>query len=206
MNRIIIEAKHARTAEYHFLRTILDKYFADKEVEFIFMDGITHLFDEAILNQILQAQTTGDCMLVLVDADTIDKGYGYEERARNIEYNMKLNGLTFPYFIYPNNNDDGDVECLIESVARRDLHSIFFDCFEDYEKCVSGVKDASGNTAYNTPNRKGKLHTYISAQKINKKSRDRLGSGDWLFDNSNFWNLDKEELQPLKEFFDKHLK
>ena len=52
----------------------------------------------------------------------------------------------------------------MEFAARRDLHPVFFDCFEDYEKCVSGVKDSNGQAIYNVPNLKGKLHTYMSAQ------------------------------------------
>lgn len=44
-----------------------------------------------------------------------------------------------------------------------DLHPVFFDCFEDYEKCVTGVKDEHGLPLYNTPNLKGKLHTYKNA-------------------------------------------
>ena len=54
----------------------------------------------------------------------------------------------------------------MEAIARRDLHPVFFDCFEDYERCVSGVKDEHGQPLYNTPNLKGKLHTYMNAQKL----------------------------------------
>ena len=52
MNRIFIEAKHDKTSEYHFLKTVLSLHFQDKEVEFIFMDGVDNLFSEAILNVI----------------------------------------------------------------------------------------------------------------------------------------------------------
>ena len=82
----------------------------------------------------------------------------------------------------------------------------FFDCFEDYERCVSSVKDSNGRQFYNVPNLKGKLHTYMSAQRLNSKQRSRLGSGDWLFDDSRFWNLNIVELQPLKDYFRANLK
>ena len=94
----------------------------------------------------------------------------------------------------------------MEFAARRDLHPVFFDCFEDYEKCVSGVKDANGQTLYNVPNLKGKLHTYINAQKLSGRSRNKLGSGDWLFDNNDYWDLYVVALQPLKDFMAMNLK
>ena len=71
---------------------------------------------------------------------------------------------------------------------------------------MTKIFDESGYSKYNVPNLKGKLHTYMSAQKLSKKYRDRFGSGDWLFDNKNYWNLDVEALQPLKDFLKENLK
>jgi hypothetical protein len=153
-----------------------------------------------------QAQAVGDQVLVLIDADTIAKGYGFVKRKADIESEMQSHSIAFPYFIYPNNNDDGEVETLMESAARRNLHQVFFDCFEDYEKCVSGVKDVNGQPMYNTPNLKGKLHTYISSQNLSNKSRKQLGSGNWLFDDNNYWDLGTATLEPLKEFLSANLK
>lgn len=206
MNNIFIEAKHEKTAECFFLKAILNRFFPDKEVSFIFMDGIGNLFKESILNQISQAQIINDPVLVFADADTEVKGWGYEKRRKSIETEMHNADIVFPFFIYPNNHDNGDVEDLMEATAIHDTHKIFFDCFEDYEKCIKGVKDATGTAIYNSPNLKGKLHTYISAQKLNKKCRDRLGSGDWLFDRTEYWDLDVVELQALKDFLAENLK
>lgn len=206
MNKIFIEAKDKRTSEYYFLKTILSQFFPDKEVDFIPMNGIGNLFHEAILNQMSLAQESGEQVIVFTDADTIAKGWGYNKRKAAIDKGMLDHGISFPYFLYPNNLDDGDVEMLMESAARRDVHTIFFDCFEDYERCVLGVKDASGQPLYNVPNLKGKLHTYMNAQNLSNSQRRRLGSGDWLFDNVNYWNLKVATLQPLRDFLATHLK
>lgn len=206
MNNIFIEAKHEKTAECFFLKAVLNKFFPEKEVKFFFMDGIGNLFKESILNQISQAQLNNDSVLVFADADTEIKGWGYEKRHESIETEMHNADIVFPYFLYPNNHDNGDVEELMEATALHDTHKVFFDCFEDYEKCIKGVKNAEGTSVYNSPNLKGKLHTYISAQKLNKKCRDRLGAGDWLFDRSEYWNLDIVALQALKDFLAEHLK
>ena len=77
MTRIFIEAKDNKTSEYHFLRAIINNFLPDAETEFIFMNGIGNLFNETILNQIKVAQEMGEHVIVLADADTVAKGYGY---------------------------------------------------------------------------------------------------------------------------------
>lgn len=206
MTKIFIEAKDRKTSEYHFLATIIKLFFPEREVDFICMNGIGNLFNEANLNQINLAQEGGEQVIVLADADTIAKGYGFAKRKTEIEYGMATYSVSFPYFLYPNHQDDGDVEALMESAARRDLHAVFFDCFEDYEKCVSGTKDESGNPIYNVPDLKSKLNTYMRAQKLPRKLRDRFGAGDWLFDNTDYWDLYVDALLPLKEFLARNLK
>jgi hypothetical protein len=206
MTKIFIEAKSNKTSEYHFLQAIINNFLPEAETEFIFMNGIGNLFNETIQNQIKVAQEMGEHVIVLADADTVAKGYGYEIRKEEIDKGMAANDVSFHYFLYPNNQNDGDVESLMESAVQRELHSAFFDCFEDYEKCVSGVKDESGEQKYDVPNLKGKLHTYMSAQKLSRKLSNRFGSGDWLFDNKDYWDLDVETLQPLKDFLTEYLK
>lgn len=206
MNKIFIEAKHNKTSEYHFIKAIIDKHFSDKEVCFVFMDGIDNLFKETIINQISLGKIDGIQTLVLADADTIAKGWGFEKRKEMIINGKSSHNVDFPFYLYPYNYNDGDVETLISKCCRRDLHNTFFDCFDDYEKCISGKKDDNGNQIYNTPNIKGKLHTYISSQQLNKKQRDKLGSGDWLFDDPYYWNLDAPALMPLIDFLAKNLK
>ena len=206
MNKIFIEAEDKTTPEYNFLKAFVVSHFPTKEIDFICVGGIGNLFNETNINQMSEAQTVGDQVLVLIDADTVAKGYGFVKRKADIDNNMRTFKISFPYFIYPNNQDDGEVETLMESSARRDLHPVFFDCFEDYEKCISGVKDKQGQPLYNTPNLKGKLHTYMNAQKLSNRSRRRLGAGDWLFSDTNYWDLDAVALQPLKDFFTTNLK
>ncbi|WP_273388601.1 DUF3226 domain-containing protein [Barnesiella viscericola] len=197
MNRIFIEAKNSSTSEYNFLKAILSLFFSDKEFGLICMDGVSNLFNESIINQISQAQISGEQVLVFVDADTVSKGWGYRQRKDYIEKEMMIKEISFSYFLYPNNHDDGDVEILMEQAVRRDLHSIFFDCFEDYERCVSRVKDKEGNPLYNVPSLKNKLHTYMSAQKLTNQQRRK---DHWLFGDERFWNLNVPQLQPLKDF------
>lgn len=201
MNKIFIEAEDKTTPEYNFLKAFLGLHFPTKDIDFICVGGRDNLFNEVNTNQMFQAQAVGDQVLILIDADTVAKGYGFAKRKADIDNDMQSRNISFPCYIYPNHQDDGEVETLMEAAARRDLHPRFFDCFEDYEKCVSSAKDSQGKPLYNTPNLKGKLHTYMNAQKLSNKLRRKLGAGDWLFNNTNYWDLNAGDLQPLKDFF-----
>ncbi len=213
MTRIFIEAKSDKTSEYHFLQTIINIFFPEAEIEFIFMDGIGNLFKEAILNQIKVAQETGEQIIVFADADSVTKGYGYVKRKKEIDNGIINNSVSFPYFIYPNNQDDGDVETLMEVAALKAPNKVFFDCYADYETCLKGVKDSNGEYIYNVPSLKGKVYAYAAAQTIyNTQQKQRIpliksmGCGDWAFNNKNYWNLEVDALQPLKDFLTINLK
>lgn len=206
MNKIFIEAKKAETAECNFLNTIIARYFPKVDIEFVLMNGVGNLFNETNINQMMQAREEDKNVIVILDADTIEKGAGFTARLKSVtEKKMEL-GLDFPLFLYPNNNDDGDVEVLMEQLARKDLHDKWWDCFNDYETCIAGVVDTEGNKLYKLPNRKAKLHTYISSQQLSNAKRNKLGSGNWLFGNEEFWDMTRPELMPLVDFLRQHLR
>ena len=213
MTKIFIEAEKRDTPEHYFLQSIINVFFPEKDVDFIYMKGIGNLFNQAIINQIKLAQETGEQVIVIVDADTVAKGYGYNKRKEEIEKGMATNSISFSYFIYPNNNDNGDVETLMEAAALYAPNKVFFDCYNDYEICLRGVKDDNGESIYNIPNLKGKVYAYAAAQTIydtQQKQRipliKKMGGGNWLFDNKDYWNLDVDALQPLKDFLKENLK
>ena len=206
MNKIFIEAESKKTSEYYFLEAIIRKFFPAIKVQFIFMKGVDNLFNQPILNEIKKSKIEGSRILVLVDADSEEKKWGYKRRKDWIEEGMKEHDVSFPYFIYPNNQNDGLVETLMEAVALYAPNKVFFDCYTDYETCLK-------NSKYNIPSLKGKVYAYAEAQTIydiQKGERipliNKINSGDWLFDNPDYWNLGVENLQPLKDFFSKFLK
>ena len=206
MNTIFIEAEKPETAEHYFLSALLAKFFPGLEYELIHMRGVDNLFNETNLNLLRSKTAEGANCLAILDADTVAKRWGYEKRKANIKHGQQEHGVSFPFFLYPDNAGDGDVETLLESLARQDLHPTFFRCFHQYEMCVGGELDDQGRQRYNTPDLKGKLHTYMSAQKLSKAKRGRLGRGDWLFDDINYWDLDRETIRPLVAFLQENLK
>ena len=113
------------------------------------MNGVDNLFGESIQNQICQSLDEGDNVLVILDADFLDKGWGYTKRKKDVMEKMQIHHISFPFFLYPDNQNDGDVETLMESLACKDTHKEWWSCFTDYEMCVKGIKDSEGKLMYN---------------------------------------------------------
>ena len=63
------------------------------------MNGADNLFSQGILTLIRAFQDNGDNVIVILDADTIDKRWGFEARKRNTIENMSENKIEIPYFI-----------------------------------------------------------------------------------------------------------
>jgi hypothetical protein len=206
MNTIFIEAEKPETAEHYFLTALMAKYFSGVEYELIHMRGIANLFNETNMNLLRSKTAEGSNCLAILDADTVAKGWGYACRKADVEHKQQEHGVEFPFFLYPDNASDGDVETLMETLARQDLHPTFFSCFHQYEMCVGGELDAEGNQRYNTPDLKGKLHTYMSAQKLSNAQHRRLGRGDWMFDDLSYWDLGRDTVLPLVAFLKANLK
>ena len=206
MNTIFIEAEKPETAEHYFLTALMAKYFPGVEYELIHMRGVANLFNETNMNLLSSKTAEGSNCLAILDADTVAKGWGYACRKADVEHKQQEHDVEFPFFLYPDNASDGDVETLMETLARQDLHPTFFSCFRQYEMCVGGELDAQGNQRYNTPDLKGKLHTYMSAQKLSSSQHRRLGRGDWMFDDLSYWDLGRDTIQPLIAFLKANLK
>lgn len=98
--------------------------------------------------------------------------------------------------MFPNNEEDGDFETLLEHLMQKTKHAKMLDCYADYEECL-------GND-YVHPNLKGKIFTYISAMKMSSSKRRKLGNGEWMFDNAEYWSLESDYLKPLKAFLQQH--
>lgn len=192
MVRFFVESKHDNTTETVFLKTLLNILQISKsEYEFIHVDGKDNLMNT--VNKFKENTLSGGRNYIIFDADTKDIGAGYEVTKKRICSTLPEGTVIDGLFLFPNNHDDGTLENLLEHLMQIERHKQFIDCYNDYEHCLGDN--------YKTPNLKGKLHTYISAQKdLSNSQRNRLGSGQWLFDNPDYWNLDSEYLKPLKDF------
>ena len=201
---IFIEAKDKKTPECEFLKAILNKLgVSSGEYEIITTNGYTNLMDSVDASNInvLRANTdAGGKNLVIFDADSEKNDGGFAKRREYLLTRRDKLGLAFDLFLWPDNQHDGDVEILMESIARKDLYPEVFECFEKYEHCISQRKNDQGEPYYVTPNRKNKLHTFFTSLPISNSKKRKTGQGAWLWDEADIWDIDAESLNPIKEF------
>ena len=196
MIKIFLETGKKTTQEYVFIKTLLVTKLnkPSSDYELITVGGWNAL--PQVVNAFKSNTLENGENLIVFDADFAENGGGYEVRRQALEAEITRLGIYAELFLFPNNHDDGDLETLLETIAQKEKHTRFFDCFGDYENCLG--------TEYQTPNRKGKLFTYISSMKsLTMAQRHKLGQGEWCFDNDEYWDLDSEELKPLKDFLNK---
>ncbi len=195
MINIYIESKNRSTPEAVFLDTFLRSLGIDPTAYAIIpLNGKDNL--QNARNQFLQNTLEEGVNLIVFDADTSENLGGYASRRKELEEKLEELGSEAEIFLFPNNSEDGDFETLLEETARKDSFSRFFDCFRDYELCLG--------EEYIHPNRKGKLHAYITSMRLSNTQRKKIGSGYWLFDEDRYWNLRAEVLRPLATFLRKY--
>ena len=197
MINIYLETGKKSTSEYVFIEALLKILDIKKSLFRIeCVNGKDNLPNAR--NTFIANTENGGKNLIIFDADSPQNGGGFAKRKNELEETLKNIGVEADIFLFPNNRDDGDFETLISQLTQKEKHKRFFDCFEDYERCLG--------TDYLSPNLKGKLFTYISAMPMSKTKRDRLGQGQWLFENNDYWNLESEALKPLKDYLEDSIK
>ncbi|WP_138990424.1 DUF3226 domain-containing protein [Larkinella sp. C7] len=140
---------------------------------------------------------TGKSALVIFDADEFSVNHA------NLLAHSQIHG--FRFFLFPNNELDGDLETLLESLIHPG-NQVIFDCWQAYEDCLKSKETAMTNTGkFTTPARKTKIYAYLEAllddsdsqkEKIKERKRD--------YREVRHWNIDpiNPVLKPLKDFLD----
>ena len=165
---------------------------SSNKVEFV--NGYKNLVN--VIPTIKARCAEGGKVVIIFDADSLGNNGGYETRKKEIEEVLEENNAQAELFLFPNNEEDGDFETLLEHLILKEKHTQMLDCYADYETCL-------GND-YVHPNLKGKNFTYISAMKMSSSKRRKLGNGEWMFDNAEYWSLESDYLKPLKAFLQQH--
>lgn len=104
---------------------------------------------------------------VIFDADkkeSQESDAGFDNKLKHICERFKEKGINFPreqIFLFPNNQDDGDLETLLLKIAK---HDKLIKCFEKYLKCIEckciGIKE---HCKLIKKIRKNMLYAYLEA-------------------------------------------
>lgn len=199
MTRIFIESKNDKTQEFNFLQAYL-KYLgiAEDKVDFVHEDGKDNIRLDK--NKFLEAQMENKNNIILFDADK--DGSTKAMLDKFLADNQDIQAL---YFLFPNNEDDGNVETLLDKILLKDKFKGFFGCFNDYETCIKGQKNDDGNPLYSTPNLKGKLYTFFTSLQLSNSKMKEVKRGNWLFNEPEYWDFESPYLKPLKDFLTENI-
>lgn len=178
MKKIFIETRSEQTAEYVFVSTLCEQLNITG-YEIIKVGGWTNLTNR---KRYLNEGTHQN--LILFDADN-----NCQNRKTKLQSILNNLNAKADIFLFPNNQDKGAFENLLEKIA---VDKKPLSCFEKYLNCLG--------TNYNNPDTKAKMYAYISSV---KKNMDAIKKGKWDFTNTKYWNLDGQYIQPLIDFLSK---
>ena len=165
-------------------------------------DGIIHtggyknLADEVILRQMQMNTDQGGVNLVIFDADD-----DYKTRWEELSSLKEQYGVEFELFLFPNNQDTGALEDLLENIINPNNRPIL-DCWENYEEELRKL-EIPGRTPppLTTPAKKTKIYGYLEALLgESKKEKKMIKEKERDYGNPLHWDLDAEYLERLKEF------
>ncbi|GAA9662615.1 hypothetical protein HpVH103_00840 [Helicobacter pylori] len=105
-------------------------------------------FPEIIEKILKNKHQTYKQVCIIFDADkkeSQESDAGFDNKLKHICERFKEKGINFPreqIFLFPNNQDDGDLEDLLLEIAK---HDKLIKCFEKYLKCIEckciGIKE-----------------------------------------------------------------
>lgn len=163
--------------------------------------GYKKLVDEVILRQMQMNTDQGGVNLVIFDADD-----DYKTRWEELSSLKEQYGVEFELFLFPNNQDTGALEDLLENIINPNNRPIL-DCWENYEEELRKL-EIPGRTPppLTTPAKKTKIYGYLEALLgESKKEKKMIKEKERDYKNASHWDLDAEYLERLKEFLSENL-
>ncbi|MCQ2869985.1 hypothetical protein JT225_00360, partial [Helicobacter pylori] len=121
-----------------------EDYFDQAHFDIIHVEGKDKLFSDEFCKRIENILKNKNQeyrqVCIIFDADikkeNQERDAGFDNKLKHIREKFKEKGTDFPkeqIFLFPNNQDDGDLETLLLEIAK---HDEFLKCFEGYLECI----------------------------------------------------------------------
>ncbi|WQW29833.1 hypothetical protein KVM37_01835 [Helicobacter pylori] len=189
-----------------------EDHFDRDHFDIIYVEGKNKLFSDEFCKRIENILNNKDQaykqVCIIFDADkkeSQERDAGFDNKLKYIREEFKEKGIDFPreqIFLFPNNQDDGDLEILLSEIAN---HKEFINCFESYLDCIK--KKEHYKPIKNI--RKNMLYAYLELFELekffqykwdtnNKKNEEKI----IIDDKGKIKEEHKEEYEKLKEVID----
>jgi hypothetical protein len=173
-------------------KLIIDAKTGTFDLEIIDVGGCTKLSDALYVNQLIDSTDEGYQNLVIFDADykgIVNGNKGYASCKQKLDNIITSKEISFDYFIWPNNNDDGEIETLLNDLIPDNKQNIF-NCIDSHQSCLASL----GHDNLKVADLKDKIgyYLYTCNQNSNVGKRD--------YKNSKYWELSAPQNSSLNEF------
>lgn len=167
----------------------------DFKGKIIDIGGCSKLRTNEVLHGRMQDNTEeGGHNIVIFDADYKGKENGNKgitncrKRLNSIKTSKNIE---FDYYIWPNDENDGEIETLLKSLIPSNKKPIF-KCIEDHQNCLENL--GIDNLKHVDLKTEIGFYLHISNQPSEARKRD--------YKSKEFWNLDYENNDSLKKFIE----
>ncbi|QQW65432.1 hypothetical protein HGI45_01810 [Helicobacter pylori] len=190
-------------SDKNFLSWCLDVWEYQAHFDIIHVEGKDQLFSDGLCKNIKSILNNEDHrykqVCIIFDADIKEESQesdaGFNNKLKHIREKFKEKGIDFPkeqIFLFPNNQDDGDLETLLLKIAK---HDEFLKCFEGYLECIKSKEHYKPIKNI----RKNMLYAYLEALGLENLTKTNIGVFD---DKGKIKEEHKEEYEKLKEVVD----
>nr|ACE75539.1 HP1078 [Helicobacter pylori] len=150
---------------------------------------------DSLSNRLLEIEKY-DKTLIIFDTDikkeNQESDAGFDNKLKHIYEKFQEKGIDFlkeQIFLFPNNQDDGDLETPLLEIAK---HDEFLKCFEGYLECIKSKEHYKPIKNI----RKNMLYAYLEALGLENLTKTNIGVFD---DKGKIKEKHKEEYEKLKE-------
>lgn len=166
-------------------------------IDIIEIGGCEKLKNPIYHTMLLDNLKTGGKNIVIFDADQSNQGNnGYINCKRKLE--DLSSKYSFDYYIWPDNQSDGEIEDLLRKLVCSEKEPIF-SCMEEHANCLNTLS----NFSIRKPGIKEKINFYLHTCNQSTASNERS------YLSEEYWNLNPEEiplLKKLKSMLDSYLR
>ena len=159
----------------------------------IAVEGCSKLRTNAFLHAEMQDnKEEGGVNIVIFDADYTGKENGNKGVAacsQKLKSIIRSKNVEFDYYIWPDNESDGEIETLLRTLIPSNKEPIF-KCIEDHQACLKSLDII--NLKYADLKTKIGFYLYVSNEASEARKRN--------YTNPNFWNLTDKNNVGLKKF------
>lgn len=178
--------------------------------EIIELNGCGNLSKDIYIDQLKDNQEEDGINIIILDADfsSTAKGEkkgtgnnGFKACKQKLEDIKKQHNVSFDYYLWHNNQDDGEVEDLICQLIPKDKQPVM-DCIENHKSCLQQIEHLELNIA----DLKNQISFYLGTLKQDSgpRKRDYKNNNHWKLDiNENDTNI-MTDLMKFKIFLDKY--